>query len=334
MCAMILKNVDPFVGLHCETTATGSLLKQLGINLSEPMLFGIGEGLGYIYWDMKIMPFPFIGGRVKPDILTKNICQHLQLDLLIKETSSIKKAWKNVATALEEGKMVGLKLDCYHLDYFTKKVHFAAHYVAMYGYDAAKAYLIDTAPQMKDTICTASLENLALARNEKGPMASKNLMYTIEKTAKTYDLKTIIKQAILNNAQMHLNPPISNLGYKGIKKTSVEIKKWFERSTDVKRDFQMTSTFMEGAGTGGALFRNLYRDFLKESYALLGLEVLHLAYEAFVEIAQNWTKVAQLFWEAGETGQIGHIQEAADILVALSEKEQTIFSLLQTRLDN
>ncbi len=50
---MIIKNFKPFNGQHCETTATGSLLYQLGIELSEPMLFGLGEGLGYIFWNMK-----------------------------------------------------------------------------------------------------------------------------------------------------------------------------------------------------------------------------------------------------------------------------------------
>ena len=63
---MIITNYKPFVGIHCETTATGCLLKQLGINMSEPMMFGLGEGLGFIYWNMKLMDFPFIGGRVKP----------------------------------------------------------------------------------------------------------------------------------------------------------------------------------------------------------------------------------------------------------------------------
>lgn len=63
---MIIENFEPFNGQHCETTATGSLLKQIGIELSEPMLFGIGEGMGYIFRNMKMMDFPFIGGRVKP----------------------------------------------------------------------------------------------------------------------------------------------------------------------------------------------------------------------------------------------------------------------------
>lgn len=44
-----MENLKPFDGLHCETTATGTLLKHIGIELSEPMLFGLGEGLGFIY---------------------------------------------------------------------------------------------------------------------------------------------------------------------------------------------------------------------------------------------------------------------------------------------
>jgi hypothetical protein len=66
---MIIQNMESFLGQHCETTATGSLLNNLGIELSEPMLFGLGEGLGFIFWNMKTMDFPFIGGRNKPDLL-------------------------------------------------------------------------------------------------------------------------------------------------------------------------------------------------------------------------------------------------------------------------
>ena len=50
---MKIENIKPFDGQNCETTATGTLLLQLGIELSEPMLFGLGEGLGFIFWNMK-----------------------------------------------------------------------------------------------------------------------------------------------------------------------------------------------------------------------------------------------------------------------------------------
>lgn len=42
---MIIENFRPFEGENCESTTVGNLLKNNGIELSEPMLFGIGEGL-------------------------------------------------------------------------------------------------------------------------------------------------------------------------------------------------------------------------------------------------------------------------------------------------
>ncbi|KAA3628959.1 MAG: DUF4872 domain-containing protein [Bacteroidetes bacterium] len=323
---MIIDNFQPFVGQHCETTATGGLLQQIGIELSEPMLFGLGEGLGYIFWNMKIMDFPFIGGRVKPDVLTENICRNLNLELEVRETSSMKKAWQNVAEYLDQGQPVGLKMDCYHLEYFTNKIHFAGHYATIYGYDETTAYLNDTNQQGRDA--RTSLDSLALARNEKGPMSSRNRSYVIRKNGKLTDLRVAVRTALLNNAIEFLNPPIKNISYKGILKTSTEIYKWFQNSSDVKRDFQTTGMLMERAGTGGALFRNIYRDFLKESAVLLNSTALEQASQEYDVIAGLWSKVSGLFHQAGETVDLNYIDEASAILIDLSEREkQTMESL-------
>lgn len=317
---MKIKNFKPFIGQHCETTATGSLLKQIGIDFSEPMLFGLGEGLGFIFWNMKIMDFPFIGGRIKPDVLTQNIARNLNLKLEVNETSSVKKAWEIVKNNVDNNIATALKLDCYYLDYFTNKIHFAGHYVAMYGYDDKFAYLIDTKQQGSKVKTT--LKNLELARNEKGPMSSKNLSYTISNTKKSYDLKKAIVIAIKNNAKDYLNPPISNIGYKGVLKASEEIKKWFKNSENIKRDFETTAMLMEGGGTGGALFRNIYRDFLKESYDLLKIKELNEAHKMFCEIAVLWTQVSSLFEKTAKTKDIRYINQASEILIDLSQKEK------------
>ena len=322
----MIKDFSPFVGQHCETTATGSLLKHMGIELSEPMLFGLGEGLGYIFWNMKTMDFPFIGGRIQPDALTQNIINHLNLKIDIKETSSLKRAWQNVTMHIDEGTPVGLKLDCFHLDYFKNKFHFAGHYVAMYGYDNKDAYLVDT-QQQGDKVKT-SLESLALARNEKGSMSSKNRSYTIQKTGDSYDLEQAIVSAIRNNAKDYLSPPIKNIGYKGILKTSTEIKKWFKNSNNVSRDFKTTAMLMEKAGTGGALFRNLYRDFLKESAGLLKSDLLQEVHVEFAVISGLWSEVSLLLDKAGETKNEAYINQASDILVLLSQKEKRAMELL------
>ena len=324
---MIIDKFKPFKGQHCETTATGSLLMQLSIEFSEPMLFGLGEGLGFIFWNMKTMDFPFIGGRVKPDVLTENIARHLNLNLEVKETSTKQKAWENVIQKIDRGIAVGLKLDCYHLDYFSIKFHFAGHYVAMYGYDDEFAFLVDTDQQGGKVKTT--LRNLELARNETGPMSSRNLMYSIGNSEKGYDLYKEVKKAINRNAKVYLNPPINNFGYKGVLKTGTEIKKWFRNSKDIKGEFQTCARLMERGGTGGALFRNLYRDFLKESYDLMNIEAFRVGYDQFSEIAEMWTEVSSLFDKTGETQHIEYIDQASKVLKALSEKESKAMETLE-----
>src|SRR6187431_3375181 len=95
-----LPGFQPFVGLHCETVATGSLLKAAGLKLSEPMLFGLGEGLGFIYINLSSLPLPFVGGRSKPFALTEALCANLGVGLEAGETTSRAKAWKAIEEPL------------------------------------------------------------------------------------------------------------------------------------------------------------------------------------------------------------------------------------------
>ena len=90
---------------------------------------------------------PHQADRTKPTAITRAVADRLGLTLHIQETASPRKAWQNVVVALTAGRPVGLQLDSYHLDYFTTKVHFGAHFAALYGYDDTYAYLIDTAQQ-------------------------------------------------------------------------------------------------------------------------------------------------------------------------------------------
>lgn len=323
---MILENFKPFDGQHCETTATGTLLKQIGIELAEPMLFGLGEGLGFIFWNMKSMNFPFIGGRIKTDLLTKNIAQNLNLKLSINETSSKKIAWEKVKELLNKGQVVGLKLDCFHLEYFSNPIHFAGHYVAIYGYDNEKVLLVDTKQQGGKV--NTSLKSLSLARSEKGPMSSKNLYYTLKKLENKFDLKISIQSAIRNNAKDYLNPPIQNIGFRGILKTSKEILKWFDSSKNIQEEFKLSAMMMEKAGTGGALFRNLYRDFLLESYEILKLETIKQAHHEFIEIAKLWTEISNLFIEVSNTENRKYIIQASNLLIELSVKEKNVMEKL------
>jgi hypothetical protein len=321
--------IDGFVsyqGEHCETTAMGNLLQFAGVQISESMLFGLGQGLGFIYWDSKRMNFPFIGGRVKPDVLTANIADRLGLKIHIQETSSVNKAWKNVHSLIEQGIPVGLKLDSYYLDYFTNKVHFAGHYAVLYGIDDVYAYMADTRQQ--GGLVKTSLTSLASARKAKGSMSSRNRSFTLGPIDALPPLVPALRTSLAQNSYEYLHPPIRNIGNKGIVKMSSEILNWPARSSNMSHDLCLTAMLMERAGTGGALFRNLYRDFLKECVELLEDSKVEQSYHMFTKIAPMWTTVSTLIDSAGITGNQEELQQASKLLLEIADKERVAMELL------
>ncbi len=320
---MIIENFTPFYGKHCETTAVGNLLQHCGLTLSEPMLFGIGEGLSFIYWDSKQMGFPFLGGRCKQDVLTENIARRLNVKLEAKETASKAKAWEFVKSNIDKGIPVGLKLDMYYLEYFEDNIHFAGHYVAMYGYDEEFGYLVDGNAQVK-----SSLVSIAEARNYKGPMSSPNRAFTIAAADKQPDMKSVIACAINQNAEQYLNPPIQNISFKGIRKTANAIIKWLDKPGMTPQLIVQAGRLMDEGGTGGSLFRNMYRDFLKECDDLYPDMGLHEAYLKFAKIAPMWRGVSQLICSAGENSNVQQLKEASQILLDISSLEEEAMKLL------
>ena len=316
----MVKDVDVRGMQHCETTALGVLLRHEGLDLSEPMLFGLGSGLSFIYWDSKSMDFPFLGGRVKPFELTRNLAALLGLELQVGETTSPRKAWQNVVAPIDAGRPVGLQLDSYHLDYFSTKVHFGGHVVAMYGYDEHVAYLVDTDPQ--GGAVSTSLTGLARARAERGPMTAKHRSFTISVPSNLTSPQDRIIPAIKSCADAFLNPPIANLGHRGIEKTAKQVPKWLQRSDNPREVLPQAAVLMEKAGTGGALFRILYRDFLAECAQLIDSDHLRTGHSLYAEAATHWTQVAALLAAAGESGDANHLIQAGSILHELSRIER------------
>ncbi|MFE7743536.1 BtrH N-terminal domain-containing protein [Nocardia sp. NPDC057455] len=304
---------------HCETTALGVLLRHLGIDLSEPMLFGLGSGLSFIYWDSKNLGFPFLGGRIKPFDLTRNLATGLGLELSVRETTSPRKAWENVAAPIAAGHPVGLQLDSYYLDYFTAKVHFGGHVVALYGYDDHDAYLIDT-DQQGGAVST-SRTSLAQARAARGPMTAAHRSFTLAAARDMPSPRSRIIPAITACADAFLNPPIANLGYRGIEKAGKLVPTWLRRTDHPRRDLAQAALLMEKAGTGGALFRTFYRDFLAECARTLDSRHLRTGHGLYTEAATLWTEVAALITRAGESGDAHHLVQAGSLLGDLSRIE-------------
>ena len=303
--------VRPFVGQHCETVATGTLLAAESITLSEPMLFGLGEGLGFVTLNLKSLPLPFVGGRSRPFALTEALCCNLGVACHARESSSKANAWKTLEGALQAGTPVGLQLDCFHLPYFTQPIHFAGHFVAACGLEDGEVLVVDTEPQ--GTLKRVPRAALEAARFEKGPMSARARSWTISAGRRKLKLAGAIRAAIRANARAYLDPAFSGASFRGIEKLAASLPSW-RRLSRRAEDYTLASQLMERAGTGGALFRNFYRDFLHEARDHLpgARAALDTGHGLFAEAATAWSRVARSIASAargadsalGEAGEL------------------------------
>lgn len=315
----MIKDFKTYDGKHCETTATGSLLLHEGIQITEPMMLGLSQGFGFIYWKMNFMNLPFIGGRSKPFDLTRVLCLQANIHLDSRETASKRKAWLNIAESIDNEVPVGLQVDCYHLEHFKHSFHFAGHFIAMYGYDQDYAYIYDTGKKYK-----VALENLEKARFEKGSMSAKALSYTVRKNVNMIPFKEIIPKSTYEIAKGFLDPPLKCFGYSGIQKLGKEMLTWLTCTPNPKTDLADQADMMENAGTGGAIFRNFFRDYLFECMEYFPGNVnLEAGADLYRVAADNWTEIARLIKKAGENLEFGYLKKASGLCLetALIEKK-------------
>jgi hypothetical protein len=295
------------------------------------MLFGLGAGLGFIFINLGSLPLPFVGGRVKPFALTTALCANLRVKYTALETTSKAKAWATLERALLDDQPVGLQLDCFHLEYFSRPVHFAGHFVAAYGFDEQSVFLVDTEPQ--GSTQRASRAGVEAARFAKGPMAAKARSWTIAAPQRAARpgalLREAIPKAIRANARDYLSPAFKGASYFGIRKLAGSLPEWLDLSKDPAADLALAALFMEKAGTGGSLFRNFYRDFLLEARDYVGAKAtLKRAHQLFAESAAEWAAVAALIESAGRAANDAPLHDAAARCHRIADTEIEAMRLL------
>ncbi len=318
---MTTSEFTPYIGEHCESSTLVNMLRSRQMYLSEPMVFGLGRGLSYLYWHSKQMPGPFLGGRVKPDHLMRNATAALGLDLEELETTSATKAEKHLIAALEAGEVVGLKLDRYFLGYAPEDYHFAAHYVACIGYDGDHFTVAETSSL---GVQTTSRRRMTEARSAKGPMSSKSLCFRL--VGGSYDesqLPDACTYALRATARDLLNPPITNMGFKGIRKTGVLMRTWSETLNDPATAVRRIGMSMEEGGTGGGFFRKLWAQFLEQAASVTGNAELGQLAIRYHQMAERWTEVANLLRSVDDDKLLpSTLEQTATLVDELATKEE------------
>jgi len=228
---MTLKPLAGFQHFPTHHCVTGSMRHVYVFNdhpVSEEMLLGLGVGVGFIYWHIKSTP-PFIGGRANARGEFEPLaCRRTGVEIEAHTTSSARKAGKALLEMLDAGQPVMIQLDMGFLPYFDfgdSDYHFGGHVVVVAGYDAESRQVLiaDREPELHPV----SMDDLARARGSMHkPFPPGNKWYTFDFGGKRGPIAGEVREAIAEAAQGMLQPPISNFGVKGIRKTAKRLLKW------------------------------------------------------------------------------------------------------------
>ncbi len=317
---------------HCENGVTANLLRYYGIELSEPMAFGIGSGFFFSHMlFLKVNGMAVTSFRVWPGVIFKRVTKRLGISIKYRKFRDPDKAMQALDSLLEKGIPVGMIVGVFHLPYFPKeyRFHFTAHNITVFGKEGDSYYVSDPVMENVETLTGDELRKVRFA---KGTVPPRGKMYYITSVPDKFDLKLAIIKGIRKTADDMINIPLPMFGVKGIRYLAGKMRKWPSKLgiKSAVMNLGQVIRMLEEIGTGGAGFRFIYAAFLQESAGILQMPELDKLSTEMTEAGDKWREFA---WQASrcfknrDNGEVTY-DMLADILMDISEREEKIFRQL------
>jgi hypothetical protein len=297
------------------------IFHHAGCPISEGMLFGLGAGIGFVYWQMNLggETSVFIGGRGNMKNFYQDLSQRTGVNIDEKHTGSATKAEEILLQSLEKQQPVMLGGDMGFLPWFDfpSGYHFGGHTFVACGYDGDQTVLASDmdakgAGIKKGFYAPITLDQLRKARGSSfKPFPPKNLWLDFDFAGFHEPRAQDICQAIAEAADAHLNPPIKNFGISGMRHTAAQLPRWPAQFNDFELRMNLFNLyiFIEIGGTGGGAFRAMYARFLDEAAKVAKMPLFSETAVQFRDSARCFSSIGQLFHDV----QKQDAQQSTDI---------------------
>ena len=280
---------------HCESGVASNLLRDKGLELSEPMVFGLGSGIFYVYLPfLKVSNAPGLSYRPMPGWIFSRVCRRLGIKIKRQKFSNTQKAQQQLDDNLKNNIPTGLQVGVYHLPYFPDdyRFHFNANNLVIYGKEGGEYLVSDPTMEGVHRLTEKELEKVRFA---KGVLAPKgHLYYPISIPDETgIDWEKAIRKSI-KKACNDMLAPVPIVGVKGMCTVAKAIAKWPKKLGVPKANYYLAQMvrMQEEIGTGGGGFRYIYSAFLQEAGKKINLPALSDMSEEMTKIGDLWRDFA------------------------------------------
>ena len=321
---------------HCENGAISTLLRYYGIELSEPMIFGLASGLFFVHLPfIKMSGMPVTAFRTFPGVLFKRITKLLGIKTETRRYLSQERAMKALDHVLIDQKTpVGCVVGMFDLPYLPPEYRFRfnGHNICIIGKDEKTNHycVLDSNATQKVTISREDLMKVRFAPGGTYPLLGQ--MYWIKSVPEQLpDMKTLVVKSIQKTCWYMVSQPgfIHIAGANGILYLSRRIRTW-EQTMGARRaklNLAQLIRMLEEIGTGGAGFRFIYGAFLQEAAEKTGLSFLNDYSVRITEIGDLWRvfayKASRIIKK--RAGENYTYDDLADLLQVIGDKEKAFF---------
>jgi len=318
---------------HCESGTTSNLLNFYGHKLSEPMAFGIGNGLFFSYIPFLQVQFaPMITFRNLPNVVFHRSAKYLGIDAtVVKKIKDPKEAMAALDRNLEKGIPTGMQVGVFNLTFFPPeyRMHYNMHNLVCYGKEGNLYHISDTVLEESQVI---SYEDLLRVRYAKGPFAPNGKMYWINSVPKELDIRAGVISGIKKTVYEMIKIPFPLVGVKGLRWMARDLKKWPKKHGYDKASFYLGQIIRmnEDFGTGGAGFRFIYGAFLKEAGELFNHAELLETSEMMGKTSNQWREFSYLGARncKSRSKPVEDYNMLGDMLLKIASMEEAVYKKL------
>ena len=335
MTTELAANGKPFVhqqAAHCETGVTSALFRYQGVDISEPMIFGIASGIffGYLPF-MKLSHLPITAFRSKPGSVFRKAAKRLGANFVIKTFRNPQQGMDELRQVLKTGKIVGLATNLYWLPYVSERhrQNFSGHNIIVLREIEGGFRICDPTFALVD--CTA--DGLEQARFVPGPLNPRGHMYYTKSVNPHPDLRGACIKGMKDSCNAMLKIPLPIFGVRGMQFLAKKVIKSPDKLgfQEACRHLAGTVRWVEETGTGGAGFRYMYAAFLQEAAELFGSEDLTELSRDMTAIGDTWRDFsvmsARIIKQRNKPEE--NFANAGGLILKCADREEAFFRKLQ-----